>query len=682
MKIALFVAAAVCAGVAGCSSKAQKSDVTVSWADVKQTMDGFGASSAFFGQSITDAQADQLFDAKKGIGLSLVRTMIGLPADTVAGVEPATGANPVPTAPELTTAQQAAVRGAQVWAAAWTPPPIWKTTNNKNGSQHNGDASDFDSNKLQPAHYQDFATYLGQYVDLLGAANPPVHLVALSPANEPDYVASWDGVQWTPQELTTFIGQSMGPLFAQKYPSVKVMAPETATGSNCENYVNTLLADATAAGYVSVIATHDYGGNIGSYDKPHKAGKSFWETEWSQENSKGDTPDPSMTSALAMAQRMHSDLVTSGMTAWSWWALYIDENGLTDAQRMNPALIQPDATKGAPYMFKRGYAFGNWSKFVRPGFQRIGATEKPAGGVLVEAYRDSTHLAVIAVNTNATAVTQKFVVDGSTLDTVTPWVTSADDSLAAKSPVAVTDDSFTFDLPASSVVTFVNWDATTLTPGQANTGGPDAGTPKLNGLDCTAPLVPNNVVNGGVTDFTDWSGATGKWGDPKGVYGTIYPYAGPKGSTMAVNVDGTKLHAKGGVTAGDYGGVGVGFSVCATVTGFSQIQFDVAGSSPGCDMELQIKTYDQQPNNATPAGSCDPKAAAGCYNFPAVKQVAVPSATSMTIAVPLTRVTGWSATNAAQVVGLQWQWTGTNVTGDAGATCPIDVTFTNIKFLP
>ena len=111
-----------------------------------------------------------------------------------------------PTAPELTTAQQAAVRGAQVWAAAWTPPPIWKTTNNKNGSQQTGDATDFASNKLQPAHSQDFASYLGQYVDLLAAANPPVRLTALSPANEPDYVATWDGVQWTPQELTTFIG--------------------------------------------------------------------------------------------------------------------------------------------------------------------------------------------------------------------------------------------------------------------------------------------------------------------------------------------------------------------------------------------------------------------------------------------------------------------------------------------
>lgn len=679
MRIRLLVVAAIGATNLACSSSAQKSDVTVSWGDVRQTMDGFGASSAFFGQSITDAQADQLFDAKKGLGLSLLRTMIGLPADTVDGVEPATGAKPVPTAPELTTAQQAAVRGAQVWAAAWTPPPIWKTTNHKNGSQHTGDpTTDFDSNKLQPAHYQDFAGYLGQYVDLLAAANPPVKLVAVSPANEPDYVATWDGAQWAPQELTSFIAQSMGPLFAQKYPSVKIMAPETANCPSCDKYITPLLADAAAAGYVSIFATHDYGSNVTGYDKPRKAGKSFWETEWSQENANGDTPDPSMTSALAMARRMHDDVVTMGMTAWSWWALYIDETGLTDKQRMNPALMQPDANMSAPYMFKRGYALGNWSKFVRPGFQRIGATEKPAGGVLVEAYRDSTHLAIIAVNSNNAVVTQKFIVDGTTLDSLTPWVTSPDDSLMPKSPVAVAGGSFTFDLPASSVVTFVNWDATTETPGQTNTGGP----PKLNGLDCAAPVVPNNVVSGGVTDFSDWNGTTQKWGDPSGLYGTIYPYAGPKGSTMAVHVDGAELHAAGGVTAGDYGGVGVGFSVCATVTAFSQVQFDVAGSSPGCDLELQFKTYDQQPDNATPAGGCDPKATGGCYNFPVIKQVAVPSATSTTVVAPLSKATGWSSANAAQLVGLQWQWTGTNVTGDAGAACPIDVTVTNIKFLP
>ena len=98
-------------------------------------------------------------------------------------------------------------------------------------------------------------------------------------------------------------------------------------------------------------------------------------------------------------------------------------------------------------MFKRGYALGNWSKFVRPGFQRIAATDKPTGVVLIEAYRDATHIAVIAVNTSSKPVTQKFILDGATFGTLTPWVTSPDDNLAAKDPFTAYD-TFTYDLPA------------------------------------------------------------------------------------------------------------------------------------------------------------------------------------------------------------------------------------------
>ena len=235
------------------------------------------------------------------------------------------------------------------------------------------------------------------------------------------------------------------------------------------------------------------------------------------------------------------------MNAWNWWAIYISADALESADtpkiRENPALIQPDASFGESYMFKRGYALGNWSKFVRPGFQRIAATDRPTGGVLIEAYRDATHLAVIAVNTSSKPVTQKFILDGATFGTLTPWVTSPDDNLAAKDPFTAYD-TFTYDLPASSVVTFVNWDATTETPGQGTLPGDvDGGTDVRisTGLDCPNALVPNNGVNGGVTDFTDWKGGSGRWGDQLGLWGNIYAYQGPNGSTMSAAVENQTL---------------------------------------------------------------------------------------------------------------------------------------------
>jgi glucuronoarabinoxylan endo-1,4-beta-xylanase len=686
-------AIALCAGLAACSSKSH--DVTLDWSDVRQSIDGFGASSAFFGQNLTDDQADQLFDPKKGIGVSLLRTMIGLPADTQSdGSEPASGAAPMPTAPEITTAQQAMVRGCQVWAAAWTPPPIWKTTNSKNGSGTDSAGNAFATNKLDPAHYQDFAAYLGQYVDLLAAADPPVPVMGVSPVNEPDYTATWDNAQWTGAELTTFISQYMGPTFAQQYPNVKVIAPETANIKNGDKFITPILADPGAASAVSVVAVHDYGPNIGNYKKPQQAGKSFWETEWSQENTKGDTPDPTMASALVMAQRMHGDLVTSEVTAWSWWAIYITEDGLNDNTRLNPAFIQPDATMGAPYMFKRGYAFGNWSKFVRPGFQRLAASDNPNALVYTEAYRDATHLAIIAINGNNAPVKQKFAIKGNTIDTLTPWVTSPDDNLAAKDPVGLTDGDFTYELPAQSVVTFINWDANTETPGLTTIPGTDGGTdvPKIATcqLDCTAAVVPDNVASGGVTDFSDWNISTGKWGSTHGLYGAIYGYAGSQ-STMSAGVDTANkdLHGTGMVAMGDYGGIGLSYCACSTVASFTQVQFTVSGSWPGCDLQMQIKTFDETPTSQNPPGGCT---ATSCYNYPVVLQVASPSPTPTTVTVPLSSFSNWSPTLAAEVVGVQWQWTYTppdasadaasDEAMDAGAGCPIDATVTNIKFLP
>lgn len=440
-------------------------DVSINWCDVKQTIEGFGASSAFFGDTISTSVADQLFDAKKGIGLSLLRVQIGLPADVQGdGSEPTASARPVATSPEFNTAKQATARGCQVWATAWTPPPIWKTTNNKNGS-----GSGYSSNKLMPENYQNYANYLADFVDLMTKGGVP--LIALSAANEPDYVATWDNAQWSGSELKTFVAQNLGPTFASRCPTVEIVVPDTANWSNLDSYVTPLMTDDTAKGYVSIIATHPYGISASdlTYNKPQQNEKEFWQTEWSQENMSGDTPDPSMKSAIDMVQNMHKHLTVTQMNAWSWWAIYISYDALASADpdrvRQNPALIQSTGSGIDPYMFKRGYALGNWSKFVRPGFQRLGTTD-PSPTVLVEAYRDTSHIAIIAVNTDTNAVNQKFILNGADVSNLTPWVTSEDDSLAPGTPVSVStdDDGFSYELPAQSVVTFVNWDATTETP--------------------------------------------------------------------------------------------------------------------------------------------------------------------------------------------------------------------------
>ena len=62
----------------------------------------------------------------------------------------------------------------------------------------------------------------------------------------------------------------------------------------------------------------------------------------------------------------------------------------------------------------------------------------------------------MAVNTNATTnVLETFNLTGFTAASVTPWITSATFSLAPQTPVNVTNASFTYEVPAMSIVTFV-----------------------------------------------------------------------------------------------------------------------------------------------------------------------------------------------------------------------------------
>ena len=208
-------------------------------------------------------------------------------------------------------------------------------------------------------------------------------------------------------------------------------------------------------------------------------------------------------------------------------------------------------------------------------------------------------------------------------------------------------------------------------------------------------MTPDNVSSGGVTDFSDWSTTTGKWGNTQGLYGAIYGYAGTTtASTMSANVDTTNkaLHASGMVAMGDYGGIGLSYCACSTVASFSQVQFTVSGSWPGCDLQMQIKTFDQTPTSQNPMGGCD---AGSCYNYPAALQVATPSSAPVPITIPLSSFSNWTAVTAAEVVGLQWQWTysGANIPADGGTDastggvdaspiCPINASITDIKFLP
>jgi glucuronoarabinoxylan endo-1,4-beta-xylanase len=100
---------------------------------------------------------------------------------------------------------------------------------------------------------------------------------------------------------------------------------------------------------------------------------------------------------------------------------------------------------------------GNFSKFVRPGYVRVGITGEPSSVQIVPFVNptDAT-LAIVALNSGNSAQQVSFFVSGSAWPgTVTPYVTSASSNLAAETAISVSAARFSGSLAAQSVTTFV-----------------------------------------------------------------------------------------------------------------------------------------------------------------------------------------------------------------------------------
>ena len=398
--------------------------VTVDWTDLHQRIDGFGASSAWR-STWTSQEADMFFSTNTGLGLTLLRTRIAPGGGTV----------------ESSIMQMARDRGARVWSAPWSPQTTFKTPNAGGVISLNGGGF-----AGTTANYQAYANQLAGYVAKM-KSQYGVNLYALSLQNEPDFnTTNYESCVWTAQQIHDFVPYLSAALAASNAASTRLIIPESDVWSGNTGLYTTALNDAAVAPLVSVVANHNYVANNNAGDQAMPAalstyGKALWETEVSTFNAF----DASINNGLYWAVRIHSFLTVAQVNAWHYWWLVAagtDNSGLASSSDV---------------LAKRAYVLGQYSRFVRPDFYRIGVVTNQ-GPVLVSAFKDplSLSFALVAVNPASGVVTQTFNFTHVTrVATVTPWITSASQSLASQSAVTLTDNSFSYVLPAQSVSTFV-----------------------------------------------------------------------------------------------------------------------------------------------------------------------------------------------------------------------------------
>lgn len=457
---------------------AEAQTCTVDWNNVHQRIDGFGASSAFSGFTWTTNLADMFFSTNNGtarskngtnftftgIGLSLLRSQI----------QPGGFAN----ANEITLMQYAQARGAGIWSTPWTPQASFKNNNNTVGGT------------ILASSYPAYANQLAGYVAKLKSTYGITNFYALSIQNEPDATVGYVSCYWNAQQFHDFVPFLYNALVASNVSSTRIMLPESENWPDYSNLVVTAMSDSTS-NMVGIVADHNYDGPDGPATLTKNSyGKPLWETEVST----FDPQDGSISNGVYWAKRIYLFMTQGEVNAYHfWWLINLntDNEGLTDNNY---------------FPSKRMYTMGQYSRFVRPNYYRIDAST--TGSALISAYQEtnSGNFAIVAVNNTSTAISQTFNLSNfPSVSSVTPWITSATMSLSNQAPVGVAGSSFSYSLPALSVVTFVGQVANsstippTLTPVADRTI--NAGQTVLVTNTATDPNVPPqtltfNLLNG------------------------------------------------------------------------------------------------------------------------------------------------------------------------------------------
>lgn len=481
------------------------SSIAINWNDEHQEIDGFGGAIAWYGQNIYDLSVEdqqELLDLvftteDRGIGLNIVRLRI-----------PAFKFNPAPGEWDWTQdnsqiwlVNEAKKRGVTMfWSACWTAP-AWMKTNNEidNGGY------------LKQENYQDYADLLSRYLrEYKTRFN--IDFYGISPQNEPGE-AVWQSMEWHSPPWRSqgdepyhafyiFVRDYLQPTFERDNIQQKVILPEMWGWmfEAAEEIVN----DSTTAQFVDILGGHGYydvnwqygTGNytMGSVARKWKQmGGKLWQTETSW------IRDTEMGQAMMVARHLHNSLTSaSEVAAWHWWSIWNNTGDGGELIQIFPG-YEENGEMVIPATYevkKRFWSFGNYSKFIRRGWIRIGTQESLSGDVGVSAFKDpnSDSFVIIIVNFDGSEKNITVNLNGCNAGKVTPWITSPALDLARQSDIALANNSFSANLPATSVTSFVGGSGMTPSP-----------SPPVN---CRADFNNNNEVD--IDDLliliSDWLG--------------------------------------------------------------------------------------------------------------------------------------------------------------------------------
>ncbi len=391
--------------------------ITINPQTTYQTITGFGGANRMWGtQSLKPAEATKAFGLNDGeLGLSIFRVRLS--------------SNKTEWSIITEAVKEANKNGVKVLASPWSPPPALKDNN-----------SDI-RGTLLPKNYKAYKDYINEFIAYQAANGAKIDVVSIQ--NEPDWKPTYESCDYTADDFINFLnapGQIVG---------AKVAAPESLNFN--QNMTNAILSNDSAAAKIDIVAGHIYGGGLAKFPLAEQKKKEIWMTEYLLNLESGNvgaakwntySEAAKWTESIKMLGTVH-DAMSNNWNAYIWWYLHRFYSFLGDGEE--------GTTNGS--VLKRGYAFSHFSKYVRPGFVRIGVDVPSTTSLKMTAYKKDAQTIVVIINSDFAAV-KNVQFSGLTPKSVISYATT-ETATMTKSTLTATDNVITLDIAPYSVTTIV-----------------------------------------------------------------------------------------------------------------------------------------------------------------------------------------------------------------------------------
>lgn len=497
----------------GSGNAAEYLEITLDPNTEFQTIHGFGASDAwstqFVGKNYPLAKRNQIADwlfseevdadgNPLGIGLDIWRFNIGAGSMEQGGSSnisdewrraesflTSTGYDWTAQEGQRWFVEAAKQRGVNTFIGFSNSPPVTMT---KNGLANTNSPGASTAN-LDPANYEDFADFLATVLDNY-KTQFGVEFEYISPFNEPqyDWVDGQEGSPWQNSEIAA-ITRLLDEKLEEKNLNTEIQIAEAAQlnylyennnlparGNQIDDFFNP--SSSNYLGDLShidqMISGHSY---FTTFDTSYlidvrsrldekidaiNSDLEYWMTEYTiiEDNIEinGVGRDLGIDPALYVARIIHADLTVANASSWQWWLAvspYDYKDGLV--------YIDDNKNDGQIYDSKLLWGLGNYSKFIKPGYKRIGiersdnkGIDQSINGVLVSAFQSNvdSKKVVVIVNQRSIEIPVKLSLEGGGGFNSKLYQTSglANDNLSFKGDKTQAD---VLAIPARSIVTVV-----------------------------------------------------------------------------------------------------------------------------------------------------------------------------------------------------------------------------------